>query len=91
MQRVNSSLKFLEDYLATRSSAFMISDSITLADIFIAGAAKRAGMTICGPTDREKTYPHIFAHYAKVAADERIKAFLGQPQFVDKPLAVQAE
>ncbi|KIM54522.1 hypothetical protein SCLCIDRAFT_1221908 [Scleroderma citrinum Foug A] len=90
LQRVTCSLKFLEDYLATCPSGFIVNDSITLADIFIAAATKRSGMTWCGAAERG-AYPHVFAHYVKVASDGRVKAFFGQPEFVDKPLAFQAE
>ena len=58
----------------------MVNDSITLADLFIAGAAIFAGVTVCGAVQREKAYPHVFAHQARVAADERIKVLFGQPE-----------
>ncbi|KAL4072275.1 glutathione S-transferase C-terminal-like protein [Scleroderma citrinum] len=92
-QRVCRTLQFLEDYLATRPSGLLINDSITLADIFVAAAVVRAGETVCGVAEREQTYPHVFAHYAKVSSDERIKAVFaqGNPKFVEKPLVFQAE
>lgn len=91
IQRTNRSLQYLEDYLATCHSRFIVNDSITLADLFVAGAAVCAGMTVCGAAQREKAYPHIFAHQARVTADERIKVLFGQPEFINEPLAIQAE
>ena len=77
-------LRFLETHLASRTSEFTATDGITLA-----GAAAYAGQTVCGAAEREKAYPHVFAHYAKVTSDERIKALFGQPTFIDKPLSVE--
>ena len=51
----------------------------------------RAGQTVCGSAERERTFPHVFAYYAKVASDERIKALFGQPTFIERSLTVQAE
>ncbi|KAL4067430.1 hypothetical protein V8B97DRAFT_2009161 [Scleroderma yunnanense] len=92
-QRATHSLRFLEDYLTTRASGLLVNDSITLADIFVATGALRAGETICGISEREQTYPHVFAHYAKVSSDERFKVVFerANPTFVEKPLAFQAE
>ena len=42
-----------------------------------------------GLLSAKKAYPHVFAHYAKVTSDERIKALFGQPTFIDKPLSVE--
>lgn len=77
--------------MATRRSGFIVNDSITLADLFVASAVMRAGQTVCGSAEREKAFPHVFAYYAKVASDERIKALFGQPTFLEKPFTVQAE
>ena len=91
VQRINRSLQFLEKYLATRPSGFMINDSITLADLVVANAAVCAGMTVCGATEREKDYPHIFTHCIRVSSDEKVKDFFGKPDLLEKPLSVQAE
>ena len=64
---------------------------MTLADIMLATATLRAGQTVCGAAEREKVYPRVFAHFAKVAADERIKTWFAEPGFVETPLTVNAE
>ncbi|KAI6126615.1 hypothetical protein F5141DRAFT_1060348 [Pisolithus sp. B1] len=63
-----------------------LSDSITLADLFLATAIQRVGQTICGAAEREQVYPHIFAHYAKVTSDARIKDVFGEPGFIEERL-----
>ncbi|KAI5998941.1 glutathione S-transferase C-terminal-like protein [Pisolithus orientalis] len=44
-------------------------------------------LTVCGTKERKDVYPHVFAHFAKVANDERIKHFFRDLKFVDEPLA----
>ncbi|KIM54531.1 hypothetical protein SCLCIDRAFT_136701 [Scleroderma citrinum Foug A] len=90
-ERVVRSLKFLEDHLATCPSGLLINDSVTLADIMLATATLSAGQTVCGAAEREQVYPRVFAHFAKVAADERIKEWFSVSGFVETPLTVQAE
>ncbi|KAI5998939.1 glutathione S-transferase C-terminal-like protein [Pisolithus orientalis] len=90
-ERAERSLKFLEDYLASRPSGLLVNDSLTLADIVLAMAVQRAGQTVCGVKEREQVYPHVYAHFAKVTNDERIKQVFGEPGFVDEPLAFKAE
>ncbi|KIM54523.1 hypothetical protein SCLCIDRAFT_136669 [Scleroderma citrinum Foug A] len=90
-ERLARSLKFLEDHLATRPSGLLINDSVTLADIMLATATLRAGQTVCGATEREQIYPRVFAHFAKVTTDERIKEWFSASGFVETPLTVQAE
>ncbi|KIO11050.1 hypothetical protein M404DRAFT_127133 [Pisolithus tinctorius Marx 270] len=90
-ERAERSLKFLEDYLASRPSGLLVNDSLTLADIVLAMAVQRAGQTVCGVKEREQVYLHVYAHFAKVTNDERIKQVFGEPGFVDEPLAFKAE
>ena len=87
-QRLSRSLKFLEDYLATRPSGLLVNDNLTFADIILATSTLRVGQTICGAAEREQLYPRVFAHFAKVASDERIKSFFAEPGFVETPLTV---
>ncbi|KAI6141812.1 glutathione S-transferase C-terminal-like protein [Pisolithus tinctorius] len=84
---IGRSLKFLEDYLTSRPSGLLVGDTLTLADIVVATAVMRAGQTVCGTKERKDVYPHVFAHFAKVANDERIKHFFRDLKFVDEPLA----
>lgn len=80
------SLRFLDNYLEKRPSWLLVNDNITLADIFLAVATERAGQTTCGTAEREQTYPHVFAHHAKVTSDERIKDVFGEPGFIEERL-----
>ncbi|KAI6035776.1 glutathione S-transferase C-terminal-like protein [Pisolithus marmoratus] len=89
--RVERSLKFLEDHLASRPSGLLVNDGLTLADIILATAVQRAGQTVCGVREREQVYPRVFAHFAKVTNDERIKHVFGEPGFVDEALAFKSE
>ena len=57
----------------------------------LATATLSAGQTVCGAAEREQVYPRVFAHFAKVAADERIKEWFSVSGFVETPLTVQAE
>ncbi|KAI5993069.1 glutathione S-transferase C-terminal-like protein [Pisolithus orientalis] len=90
-ERLERSLKFLEGYLASRSSGLLVKDILTLGDIVLATAVERAGQTICGIKEREQVYTHTFAHFAKVTNDERIKHLFGEPGFVDKPLVFKGD
>lgn len=90
-EHVELSLKFLEDYLTSRSSAFLVNDTLTLADIILAVCLRRAGQSVCGAKEREHIYPHTFAYFAKVNSDERIKHVFGESDFVDEPLTFKAE
>ncbi|KAI5998956.1 glutathione S-transferase C-terminal-like protein [Pisolithus orientalis] len=85
-ERIVRSLRFLDNYLEKRPSGLLVNDNITLADIFLAVATERAGQTTCGNAERKQTYPHVFAHHAKVTSDERIKDVLGEPGFIEERL-----
>ncbi|KAI6039150.1 glutathione S-transferase C-terminal-like protein [Pisolithus marmoratus] len=83
------SLKFLEGYLASRPSGLLVKDTLTLGDIVLATAVKRAGQTVCGIKERERLYPHTFAHFTKVTSDARITHLFREPEFVDEPLVLK--
>jgi len=57
----------------------------------LATATLRAGQTVCGTAEREQVYPRVFAHFAKVTSDERIKSWFAEPGFVETALTVEAE
>lgn len=80
------SLRFLDNYLEKRPSGLLVNDNITLADIFLAVAIQRVGQTACGTAEREQSYPHVFAHYAKVTSEEKIKDVFGEPEFIEERL-----
>ncbi|KAG2130349.1 glutathione S-transferase C-terminal-like protein [Suillus clintonianus] len=81
--RQQRSLKFLEQKINLHE--FLINDEITLADIVLAAVIQRAAIVTLGAAERA-LYPNIFAHYAKVTADPRIKDILGAVNFVEVPL-----
>ncbi|OAX38695.1 glutathione S-transferase C-terminal-like protein [Rhizopogon vinicolor AM-OR11-026] len=83
-ERQERSLKFLEQSISTHE--FLVTNKITLADVVVAAVIQRAAGITLGAAERA-FYPNIFAHYAKVAADPRIKAIFGAAEFVEVPLA----
>ncbi|KAI6022093.1 glutathione S-transferase C-terminal-like protein [Pisolithus marmoratus] len=90
-ERVEFSLKFLEDYLASCPSAFLVNNTITLADIVLALSLRPAGQTVCGMKERKQVYPYTFAYFAKVNNDERIKHLFGESGFIDGLLTFKPE
>lgn len=60
----------------------MALDTLTLADFVLVGTTSAAASISLGSAERAR-YPHIFAHYAKVTADERVKQYWGTEEFVD--------
>ncbi|KAG9308461.1 glutathione S-transferase C-terminal-like protein [Chiua virens] len=80
--RIISALEHLESHLAARPSGYVALDSLTLADLVLAGAIHAASSRALGAVDRAK-FPHVFAHYAKVTADERIKQYWGTENFLE--------
>ncbi|KAI6035775.1 hypothetical protein EDC04DRAFT_2183366 [Pisolithus marmoratus] len=90
-ERVEFSLKFLEDYLASCPSAFLVNNTLTLADIVLALPLRCAGQTVRGIKERMQVYPYSFAYFAKVNNDERIKHLFGESGFIDEPLTFQPE
>ncbi|KAF8432704.1 glutathione S-transferase C-terminal-like protein [Boletus edulis BED1] len=73
-ERLVRALTYVETYLGTRPSGYLVSDSLTLADLFLAGGIYGSCVTALGAAERAK-YPAIFAHYAK--------QFWGTEQFTD--------
>ncbi|OAX38700.1 glutathione S-transferase C-terminal-like protein [Rhizopogon vinicolor AM-OR11-026] len=86
LERQERSLKFLEQSINTRE--FLVTDKITLADIVLAAVIQRAARVTLGAAERA-LYPNIFAHYAKVAADPRVKDIFEAADFVEVPLALE--
>ena len=60
----------------------MALDTLTLADFVVAGTIFAAAGVSLGSTERAQ-YPYIFAHYAKMSEDERVKQYWGTEGFVD--------
>lgn len=62
----------------------MALDALSLADLVLAGVILGARRVSLG-TAEVAQYPNVFAHFAKVTADERIKQFWGAGRwpFVD--------
>ncbi|KAG1849227.1 glutathione S-transferase C-terminal-like protein [Suillus subluteus] len=83
-ERQERSLKFLEQNLSLRE--FLVTDKITLADIVLTGVIQRAARVTLGVAERA-LYPNVFAHYARVAGDPRIKDIFGAADFIEVPLA----
>ncbi|KAI6027011.1 hypothetical protein EDC04DRAFT_2899504 [Pisolithus marmoratus] len=69
---MHRTFKLLEDHLASRPSGLLENDTLILANIVVAMAVRHAGQTVCGIKERKGVYPRVFAHFAKVADDERI-------------------
>ena len=72
----------MESYLAARPSGYLVSDSVTLADLALAGAAFGCSHAALGAAERAK-YPSLFAHYAKVTGGEKVKEFWGTEGFTE--------
>lgn len=90
LQRQARSLKFLDEHLGASTSGYLISDTITLADIAIAAVSEQAATITCGAAERAQ-YPNIFAHYEKVTAHPKVKEAFGKAEFVEEALAYRAE
>ena len=71
-----------ETYLATCSSGYLVSDSVTLADIALAAMVYGASLIALGAAERAK-YPNVFTHYAKVTGAEKVKQFWGTEGFIE--------
>ncbi|KAF9220301.1 glutathione S-transferase C-terminal-like protein [Gyrodon lividus] len=85
VERLVRALKYLESYLATRPSGYLVSNSLTLADLVLAGVIHSAAGVSLGAAERAQ-YPLIFAHYAKVTANEKIKQYWSTQDFVEVAL-----
>ncbi|KAH0832356.1 glutathione S-transferase C-terminal-like protein [Lanmaoa asiatica] len=84
IERLGRALTYLESYLATRSSGYLVMDTMSLADVVIAGVILDARRVSLGIAEIAQ-YPNVFAHFAKVTEDERVKQFWGAGRwpFVD--------
>ncbi|KAG9308459.1 glutathione S-transferase C-terminal-like protein [Chiua virens] len=81
-ERIIRSLTYLESHLSARPSGYVALDTLTLADFVLAGVIFVAASACLGAAERTK-FPHVFAHYAKVASNEKVKQYWGTRQFVD--------
>ncbi|KAG8214900.1 glutathione S-transferase [Butyriboletus roseoflavus] len=81
-ERLVRGLAHLESHLAVHPTGYVALDTLTLADFVLAGVIFAAARVSLGSAERAQ-YPHIFAHYAKVTADERVKQYWGTEEFVD--------
>ncbi|KIJ64742.1 hypothetical protein HYDPIDRAFT_89451, partial [Hydnomerulius pinastri MD-312] len=84
VERQARSLKYLNEHLSTRT--YLVSDTITLADIVLAGVTWRAGRISVGAVARQQ-YPRVFEHFHTVVSDPRIKDIFGEPGFTEEPIA----
>ncbi|KIJ04977.1 hypothetical protein PAXINDRAFT_164792 [Paxillus involutus ATCC 200175] len=82
VQRLLRALKYLESYLATRPSGYLVTDSVSLADLVLAGVIHAAARVVLGAAERAE-HPSVFAHYSKVTADEKIKEYWGTEDFTE--------
>ncbi|KAF9233235.1 glutathione S-transferase C-terminal-like protein [Melanogaster broomeanus] len=85
VERIVRALTYAESYLATRPSGYLVGNSVTLADLVLVGVAYGSASVSLGAAERAQ-YPSIFAHYAKVTEDERIKQYWGTADFVEVAL-----
>jgi len=81
-ERLARALTHLESYLATRPSGYLVSDTVTLADIFLAGVVFGCSRAALGAAERAK-YPTIYAHYTKVTGDDKVKHLWGTELFTE--------
>ncbi|KAF9233234.1 glutathione S-transferase C-terminal-like protein [Melanogaster broomeanus] len=82
IERLVRALTYVESYLATRPSGYLVGNSVTLADLVLAGVILGSASVSLGAAERAQ-YPLIFAHYAKVTEDERIKQYWSTEDFVE--------
>ncbi|KAF8123296.1 glutathione S-transferase C-terminal-like protein [Boletus edulis] len=81
-ERLIRALNYLESHFAAHPSGYVALDTLTLADFVLAGMTFAAAQFALGSAERAQ-YPHIFAHYAKVTADEKVKQYWGTEEFTD--------
>ncbi|KAG9308799.1 glutathione S-transferase C-terminal-like protein [Chiua virens] len=81
---ITRALNYLESHLAARPSGYVALDTLSLADLVLAGViySTTSDAGALGAAERAK-YPHVFAHYTRVTSDERVKRYWGTEQFVD--------
>ncbi|KAF9234641.1 glutathione S-transferase C-terminal-like protein [Melanogaster broomeanus] len=81
-ERLVRALTYLESYLGTRPSGYLVGNSATLADFVLVGVVHQAASVPLGAAERAQ-YPLVFAHRAKVTDDERFKQYWGTESFVE--------
>ncbi|KAF9233386.1 glutathione S-transferase C-terminal-like protein [Melanogaster broomeanus] len=81
-ERLVRALTYLESYLATRPSGYLVGNSVTLADFVLVGVVHQAAIVSLGAAERAQ-YTLIFAHLAKVTGDERFKQYWSTEKFVE--------
>ena len=82
MERLVRALTYVESYLATRPSGYLVSGSVTLADFVLAGVILSCSHAALGAAERAK-YPSIYAHFARVTEVEKVKQFWGTEGFTE--------
>ncbi|KAF9233230.1 glutathione S-transferase C-terminal-like protein [Melanogaster broomeanus] len=82
VERLVRALTYLESYLATRPSGYLVGNSVTLADFVLVGVVHQAAIVSLGAAERAQ-YTLIFAHLAKVTGDERFKQYWSTEKFVE--------
>ncbi|KAF9233383.1 glutathione S-transferase C-terminal-like protein [Melanogaster broomeanus] len=80
-ERLVRALTYLESYLATRPSGYLVGNSVTFADFVLVGVVHQATIVSLGAAERAQ-YPLVFAHLAKVTGDERFKQYWSTEKFV---------
>ncbi|KAF8552025.1 glutathione S-transferase C-terminal-like protein [Imleria badia] len=81
-ERMNRALTYVESHLATRPSGYLVSESVTLADLFLAAVVYGPSHATLGAAERAK-YPSIYAHFAKVSSDAKIKHLWRTERFAE--------
>ncbi|KAF8552028.1 glutathione S-transferase [Imleria badia] len=84
VERLGRALTYLESHLVTRASGYVASDTLSLADLVVAGVILNTRRAALG-TAEVAQYPNVFAHFTKVTEDERVKRYWGVDRlpFVD--------
>jgi elongation factor 1-gamma len=71
-----------EQHLASRT--FLITEHITVADIYLANAVKMCISYTVGQEERAR-YPSVIRHFERIYNIPEIKAVFGKAEHVDKP------
>ena len=79
---MNRALAHVESHLATRPSGYLVSDTVTLADLFLAAVVFGPSHATLGTAERAK-YPAVYAHFNKVTADAKIKHLWRTERFAE--------
>ncbi|KAH0832359.1 glutathione S-transferase C-terminal-like protein [Lanmaoa asiatica] len=82
VERLVRAMTYVESHLATRPSGYLVSESVTLADVVLAGMVFGCSFAALGAAERAQ-YPAVFAHYAKVTENEKVKQFWGTEGFTE--------